>query len=585
MNSEVESEVQGYVDGYRDGRIYGWAWRPGAPQEMVTIEVQVDGVAVAETVAWLHRPDLAAAGIGDGRHGFAAIVHLDVDRLSFSRVVVRVKDGEPLPGNKLHVDSSGAAIEEVADPDIAAFITGVLGQAPASSGQHSSSHPVEVGSTGGGISASPFRARAGAPMNFIVYSSTNADSLAKDLGGPEYSYYFVARAFNPLLARLGSVHIASDPVEDVNRLYDRCLERGESCLFVYYAPPHRMILGSRCPTMPVIAWEFPDIPTQTWDDDPRNDWRYVLRQCAGVITLSEFAAKAVRKAMGQQYLALAVPAPVWDRLSTSGSSMPMRTPNATLQVELEGFIFDSRGYTFHMGDAPASPPRQAATEVRAPARTMLDGVVFTSVFAPKDGRKNWLDMLTAFLAAFKDTADATLVFKMIGRDPSYWWWELHDMLARIPAAACRVVVLQGFLSDAAYGQLIGATHWIVNSSVAEGLCLPLLEFMCAGRPAVAPAHTAMSDYLNSTNALLVRSDEDYCCWPQDTRCNFTTTRYRLEWSSLRDALSEAYRMTKSDPTQYAAISRAARVTMSRYCTDAAVASKIADFLGLRAAAA
>jgi glycosyltransferase involved in cell wall biosynthesis len=584
MSSEGASEVQGYVDGYREGRIHGWAWRPSAPHEMLTIEVLVDGAIVAETTAWVHRADLSAAGVGDGRHGFAAIVHLDVDRLSFSRVVVRVKDGDPLPGAKLHVDSSGAAIEAVTDPKIAAFVTSVLNQTPANGEQNPSSRTVEASSATGAITAPPFRARADRPMNFIVYSSTTADTLSKDLGGPEYSYYFVARAFNPVLARLGSVHVASDPVDDVNRLYDSCLERGESCLFVYYAPPHRMTLGSRCPTLPVIAWEFPDIPTQTWDEDLRNDWRYVLRRSAGAITLSEFAAAAVRKAMGAQYPVLAAPAPVWDRLATAGSAMPPRAPNTTTHIEFDGFVFDSRGRTLRMGEAPASPPRQTTAEVPTHAQTTLDGVIFTSVFAPKDGRKNWLDMLTAFVTAFKDTADATLVFKMVGYEPSYWWWELHDMLARMPAAACRVVVLQGYLSDASYAQLVSATHWITNSSTAEGLCLPLLEFMCAGRPAIAPAHTAMADYLNPTNALLVRSDEDYCGWPQDTRCNFATTRYRLEWSSLHDAMREAYRMTKSDPSRYAAVSKAARLTMNRYCTDAVVANRIAGFLGLRAAA-
>jgi len=210
--------------------------------------------------------------------------------------------------------------------------------------------------------------------------------------------------------------------------------------------------------------------------------------------------------------------------------------------------------------------------------------VLTSVFAPKDGRKNWQDMLTAFLSAFSDTADATLVFKMIGRE-SYWWWETHDLLARMPPARCRVVVLQGFLSDAYYAELIGATHWVVNSSVAEGLCLPLLEFMCAGRPALAPGHTAMADYLNPGNSLVVRSDEDYCGWPQDTRCHFTSTRHRVEWASLRDCMREAYRITRFDPKRYDAMCNAAVATMSHFCTDALVADRIAGFLGLRAAAA
>jgi glycosyltransferase involved in cell wall biosynthesis len=427
----------------------------------------------------------------------------------------------------------------------------------------------------------PFRARDGVPINFILYSSTTTHSLAKDLGGPEYSYFFVARGFAPALERLGKVHSAVDPVNDVDRIHDECVARGEDCLFLYCAPPHRMMQGTRCPTIPVIAWEFSDIPTETWDEDPRNDWRYVLAKTVGAITLSRFAAASVRKAMGPDYPVLAAPAAVWDRSPTKGQ-VPVREVVPSAPIEFDGFAFDSRGTQFAMGVSPPPAPHRAPGEAKHMERVTLDGVVFTSVFAPKDGRKNWQDMLTAFLAAFRDSPDATLVFKMIGRE-SYWWWELHDLMARMPAAQCRVVVIQGYLDDASFGELMAATHWIVNSSVAEGLCLPLLEFMCAGRPAVAPAHTAMADYLSAANAMIVQSGQDYCGWPQDKRCNFTTMRYRIEWSSLRDALSAAYRITKNDASRYAAMADAAFATMRDYCAEQVVARRIAVFLGVRAA--
>ena len=577
MAAEQESGVQGYVDGYREGRICGWAWRPSLPHETLTVEVLIDGVMAGEAAAWLHRPDLAVAGVGDGRHGFAVPVLLDVDRLGFSRIVVRVKDGDPLPGSKLLVDANGDVVDEVTDPDIASFIESVLSQTPAQ-------RRAASGESGAQPQSPPFSARAGVVNNFIVYSSTNEKSLAKDFGGPEYSYFFVARAFNPLLARLGTVHVVTDPIEEVNRIYDECVARGENCLFVYYAPPHRMKLGSRCPTMVVIAWEYSNIPTETWGDEPRNDWRYVLRHTVGTIALSEYAAVAVRKAMGDAYPVLAVPAPVWDRSQTAGSRLPVRAPTLAAELELDGFVFDSRQGSFRMGEAPAAPPRPLSNEPARSVRATLDGVVFTSVFAPKDGRKNWQDMLTAFLSAFSDTPDATLVFKMIGRE-SYWWWETHDLLARMPQVRCRVLVLQGFLPDAHYSRLVGASHWVLNSSVAEGLCLPLLEFMCAGRPVIAPRHTAMADYLNADNALIVRSDDDYCAWPQDTRCHFNSTRYRIEWASLRESMREAYRITRFETRRYEAMCDAALGTMSRFCTDARVAERIAAFLGLRANAA
>jgi glycosyltransferase involved in cell wall biosynthesis len=287
--------------------------------------------------------------------------------------------------------------------------------------------------------------------------------------------------------------------------------------------------------------------------------------------------------MGDRYPVLSVPAPVWNRSQREGSKTPVRAVVSPAEVEIEGFVFDSRGGTFRMDESPSQPPRAAAGTV-AIARGRLDGVVFTAVFAPRGARENSQNMLTAFLSAFSDTPDATLVFKIVGRD-SYWWWETHDLLARMPASRCRVVVLQGLLSDQQYSSLIGASHWVLNGSAAEGVCLPLLEFMSAGRPAVAPAHTAMADYLNPGNSLIVRSDEDYCTWPQDTGCRFACDCFRIEWESLRDSMREAYRITRFDPQRYDSMCDAALATMSRCCTDTLVAERIAEFLGIGAAAA
>jgi hypothetical protein len=52
-------------------RIDGWAWAPDWPGAGVAVEVRLDGRPVAVGAAEMHRPDLAAAGIGDGRHGFS----------------------------------------------------------------------------------------------------------------------------------------------------------------------------------------------------------------------------------------------------------------------------------------------------------------------------------------------------------------------------------------------------------------------------------------------------------------------------------------------------------------------------------
>lgn len=51
-------------------RVAGWARDAAHPNGPVCLDVVVDGTVAALTLAEVYRPDLAEAGVGDGRHGF-----------------------------------------------------------------------------------------------------------------------------------------------------------------------------------------------------------------------------------------------------------------------------------------------------------------------------------------------------------------------------------------------------------------------------------------------------------------------------------------------------------------------------------
>lgn len=62
--------MHGHLDACSCLEASGWAYAPEAPGRTLTIEAHVDGQPVARGQANLLRPDLAAAGIGDGRHAY-----------------------------------------------------------------------------------------------------------------------------------------------------------------------------------------------------------------------------------------------------------------------------------------------------------------------------------------------------------------------------------------------------------------------------------------------------------------------------------------------------------------------------------
>jgi glycosyltransferase involved in cell wall biosynthesis len=196
----------------------------------------------------------------------------------------------------------------------------------------------------------------------------------------------------------------------------------------------------------------------------------------------------------------------------------------------------------------------------------LSGLVYTSIFNLSDRRKNHLDMLSAFILAFRDRPEVTLVIKA-ATNPSREFRELAILREEyrslgLEGHRCRVVVVTEFLDDAQMRELLRASTYYVNTSRAEGACLPLQQALAAGRPAIAPGHTAMADYMDDTVGFVTRMTPEPTFWPHDPERRLETTWGRLAWSDLYAKFLESAAVAETDPTRYAALSAAARGRMA-----------------------
>ncbi len=473
-------------------------------------------------------------------------------------------------------------------------------------------------------------------MMFLVYSAMNAETVVQNFGAPEYSYFFVLREFMPLLQRMGSVITVNDPAQEVDPLYQACRHRGEDCVFLSFSPPHLTCLGLQCPTLPVFAWEFSSMPDETWwEDRPEQDWHWCLAQCAGAIVHSEQSAAVVRQMMGADFPVSAIPAPLWNRLEKYRQRLESAANSLAIEID-KGVVFDTRaphmsawlptmddieravaeargqipidenkGYRRAAPSAGAIHRQYAVSwyqQVWAPLcpeslrtrldrwavatnpwepgrhRLELDGVVFTSLFNPRDGRKNWVDMLMAFCTTFKNNASATLVFKLGHHDYEEAIQGILMVLPRLEAFQCRIVLLHGYLNDAAYFNLLQASHFIVNASYGEGQCLPLMEYLSCGKPAVAPCHSALEDYMDDSIGFVVSSWADATTWPHDPRVAYRTLRQDIDFSSLCRAYQAAYDCYRQQPHQYQQLAHQAIEKMRTHCSLEVAENKLRPLL-------
>lgn len=405
---------------------------------------------------------------------------------------------------------------------------------------------------------------------FLVYSPQSSGNIADAMGLADYSYYFVMRRFVPVLRRIGLVIEVHDPVREADRLHAILQRLGIDSVLLSFAPPNKTP-QVQCATLPVFAWEYSTIPTESWSDDERHNWQFMLSRLRGAITHSGYAVAATRKAMGDDFALCSLPAPVWDMHAARGPAL-LRSEDWALQFS--GVLLDSHELGLHGTHTVANPSLEKAEQ-----RVMLRGVVYAAVFNPNDGRKNWHDTLWAFCWAFRDNWSATLLIKLVHHDARFACEILLHEMKKLAPYKCRVVVIHGFLDDDAYQRMISGVTYIVNSSYGEGQCLPLMEFMSAGKPALAPDHSAMADYITPDNAFIVRSGPEWTHWPHDPRLVLRAFRHRLDWQSLFDAYVESYAVATTQRQRYLAMSQAATTAQQRHCSRDVIADGLRQFLG------
>ncbi|WP_426955049.1 hypothetical protein [Muricoccus radiodurans] len=86
--------IRGSVDSLTPDGASGWAFGSG-PERPLVVQAILDGRVIGETVAEGDRPDLSAAGLGDGRCGFAMAFHeAPIDPALLPFVSIRPRGGD-----------------------------------------------------------------------------------------------------------------------------------------------------------------------------------------------------------------------------------------------------------------------------------------------------------------------------------------------------------------------------------------------------------------------------------------------------------------------------------------------------------
>lgn len=459
------------------------------------------------------------------------------------------------------------------------------------------------------MNGEPTRSSDGEPLLLVTSMYTEGD-LSRRLGRDAYSYRYVYRAFAPLLERWGRQREASGPRAAVEHAAAEARRQGRTPVHLSFLPLHLMEVLPDMANLAVPAWEFPDIPALDLENDPRQNWARRAEQVDLIVTHTQFSRAAFLRA-GVRTPVHVVPVPIrpnyfdvpdwrleqrvvldcpcyvfpqpatlprperpW--VSTETGHLPARLSLRQLYKKCVKAMPARLGKGIHTSARAVRAALWSArqvfkeTDVRLlyPPRPNLElsGVVYTALLNPFDSRKNWQDLLSGYLLALKDRADATLVVKLVVSAD----WEaaaLAEMFAFYRATGlqhrCKLAFVTAYLSEEQLIELTRASTYYLNTSRAEGSCLPLQNFMAAGRPALAPPHTGMADSIDEQCGYTLASHPEPAGWPQEIDGGYRTSWHRLVWQSLHDRLRTSYEAAKHGLPRYRVMAGRARERMQQ----------------------
>ena len=381
--------------------------------------------------------------------------------------------------------------------------------------------------------------------------------------------------YRSIVEKIGQLMLVPS-IADIADRVRQCHAQGQACIFLSFCLPHELCFDVPCPLVAVFGWPYSSIPNEPWAGNECSDWPTVLSRSAGVITYSSSSAEVIRQAMGPEFNVVVMPALVWDEFVLPADNAEPRNPLRSRQLHCDQLRLDSCTLDYRQEQGRVLSD---LFEGKPAGRTALDlgGIVYTAVIDPLSVLENWQDFLTAFCWAFRGNAGVTLMILFKETEPVQGFARVLKELYNLQVFACRVVVIAGPLTRNQYLDLIGASSFIVTSAHAEAQCLPLMEFMSAGVPAIAPDHTAFGDYIDQQSAFVVASSRERVQWPQDPRMVRRTFRYRINWASLRDCFLESYQVAVGDVERYQSMSKVAVERQSRFCSASALRARLGAF--------
>ncbi len=408
----------------------------------------------------------------------------------------------------------------------------------------------------------------------VYYSSSIEGEIQKVLGFAHYSYRFAEAKFVATLTDRGLMPhklVMPEFYGSADALPAGIRESGLTDIHFMFRSTEQFRLLKFARNVGCFAWEFDVLKDSTLEGEhPFLNQARMLGLCDEVWVPCNYT-QSILRAHGLEHVHT-IPAPI---------AVPERAPSALREcLSLVG----------HCVVAPLHynaflPAAQLKRTIASGAATLAKSIaarthggrhprIYLSVLNPEDFRKNLDALLRGFYHFSAGRSDVLLLVKVLTSSSRYDLWDIvADVVpAKLDAGSGmqspNILFFSDYLDDDAMAHLYAMSDFYLCASLCEGQNLPLLEAMAHGVVPITTANTAMEDYINAANAVVI---EDRLV-PNDIphlAATATGKPFNIRRCTARDvcvALDESAGLTQEAYARMSAQSRDA--VRSRFSPDA-----------------
>lgn len=456
---------------------------------------------------------------------------------------------------------------------------------------------------------------------FLIMSrSSTVTPGKKNLESLEYADEIHAQMYLSALKEFGEVITLKDPKMELDEAAAQARRRGLDPIHLSFVPLQHTLTCRTAPNVVMAAWEYPDIPQQDFENTAQKSWRSSAESCDMIFVNGDFTATTLRQGDIANNIQT-IPTPVPQEYFQLNQWIPDLKSRVSCRAfwptnidQKRAIRYASRtsamrdGYQFfteslralgkwslgptgyrHTRQALADWSREYRRKKSEASNVMklnfpysselcLSGVVYTSVVDPEDESKNWRDAMNAYLLSLADCEDATLVLNLVTRNREAVKRVIQFYQDREFDHRCKIAFVIGSLSPETMLQLTQATTFFLQSTKSERVCVPLIRFLAAGRPAISPCHSAIQGYFNDSMGWVIDSSNEPTHWPHDSRVRLRTSCARIHWPSCVEAIRASYDVAKTNFHQYVRLAEACRTTTYKQCSHQSVTNALRSAL-------